>query len=159
MSKKNIFLLAAWYIAGWLIASLYSNKKSEELKNDLEQSKKDWEGEFKVLLNNFIETHQNLINDIKTHIDTEKNRELFNTTKEELFKIIDSYKVQWLALLEELKVKWKTYVNEASEKLEKLYDEKRVEIDSLKDIAPEKLIEIKEKLKSTFEEIKNKMKQ
>lgn len=158
MSKKNIFLLAAWYIAGWLIASLYNNKKPEDLKSDLEKSKIEWEWEFKVLLNNFIETHQNLLNDIKTHVDTEKNRELFNEKKEELFKIIDSYKVQWLELLEELKVNWKSFLWEAIIKLEKLYNDKKSEIDLLKDIAPEKLNEIKEKLRITFEEIKNKMK-
>lgn len=159
MSKKNIFLLAAWYVAGWLIASLYNNKKSEELKSDLEKSKLEWEWEFKVLLNNFIDTHQNLLSDIKAHIDTEKNRELFNTKKEELLKIIDSYKVQWLELLEELKVNWKSFLWEAIVKLEKLYNDKKWEIDSLRDIAPEKLNEIKEKLKVTFEEIKNKMNQ
>ncbi|MDP2091230.1 MAG: hypothetical protein Q8K30_06570 [Candidatus Gracilibacteria bacterium] len=159
MSKKNIFLLAAGYIAGGLIASLYNTKKSEELKSDIEKSKVEGEGEFKVLLNNFIETHQNLINDIKNHVNTEKNRELFYTKKEELLKIIDSYKIQGLELLEELKVKGKSFILEASEKLEVLYNEKRLEIDSLKDIAPEKLSEIKEKLRITFEEIKNKMKQ
>ncbi len=158
MSKKNIFLVAAWYIAGGLIASFYNKKKPEDLKNDLEESKNKWEWEFRIILNNFIETHENLFNDIKNHMNSEKNKEFFNIKKDELLKIVDTYKTQWIELLKELKVKWKTFIWEASEKLEKLYNDKIGEIDAIKEIAPEKLNEIKEKLKGTYEEIKNKIK-
>lgn len=158
MSKKNIFLLAAWYVAWGLIASLYNKKKPEELKQELEDSKTTWEGEFKVLLNNFVDTHQNLINDIKAHINNEKNIEFYKAKKEEILKIVDSYKDQWLKLLEELKVKGKTFVSEASIKLEQLYNDKKLEIEAIKEIAPEKLNEIKEKLRLTYEEIKSKIK-
>jgi hypothetical protein len=158
MSKKNIFLLAAGYIAWWLIASLYSKKNPLELKKEMEESKNQWEWEFKVILNNFIETHENLLNELKNQISTDKNKDLYNQKKEELLKIIDSYKVQWMELLEELKIKWKDFISEASVKLEKLYDEKRIEIESLKDIAPWKIQEIKDNLKSTFDELKSKIK-
>lgn len=158
MSKKNMFLLAAWYIAGWIIASLYWKKNPEDLKKEIEKSKAEGDWEFKVLLNNFIDTQENLFNDVKTIVMSDKNKELFKAKKEELLKIVDSYKVQWIELLEELKVKGKSFISEATVKLEKLYNEKIIEIESLKDIAPEKLQEIKTVLKNTFEEFKTKLK-
>ena len=42
MSKKNLFLLAAWYIAGWVIASIYNKKKPEQLKKELTKAKETW---------------------------------------------------------------------------------------------------------------------
>lgn len=158
MSKKNVFLLAIWYVAGWLISSFYNKKKPEELKKDLEKSKSEWEGEFKVILNNFLETHENLINDLKTHIMTDKNKEIYHAKKEELLKLLETYKIQWMELLEELKIKWKDFISEASEKLEILYNKKIVELESLKEIAPEKIKEIKESLKESYNEIKSKIK-
>jgi len=158
MSKRNLLLLALWYIAGWLVASVYSKKKPEELKKEMETSKAMWEWEFKVLLNNFVETHKSIINDIKTHINNDKNKEYYITKKDELLKILDSYKNQWVDLLEELKIKWKSYISEAKVRLEKLYNEKSGEIDAIKEIAPEKLNEIKDKLKGIFDEMKSKIK-
>ena len=46
MSKKNLFLLAAWYVAGWIIASIYNKKKPEQLKKELTKAK-----EIEVILN------------------------------------------------------------------------------------------------------------
>ncbi len=158
MSKKNIFLLAAWYVAGWIIASLYSKKKPSELKKDLENSKENWEGEFKVMLNNFVDTHSNLLEDLKTHIMTDKNKELFNEKKEELLSLVEDYKKQWVELTEELKVKGKEFLVEASDNLEKLYDEKKEEIAVIKDIAPEKVKGLWKELKETFNEVKKKIK-
>lgn len=159
MSKKNIFILAAWYIAWWIISSLYNKKKPADLKKDLEKSKKEWEGEFKVMLNNFIDTHSNLLDDLKSHIMTDRNKKLFNEKKEDLLWIVDTYKKQWHELTEELKTKWKTFLSEASESLHNLYEEKKEEIENLKDIAPKKASELKENLKETFEDIKTKIKE
>ena len=158
MSKKNIFLLAAWYIAGGIIASLYYKKKMEELKKELEKSRSEWEGDFKVMLENFIETHTNLLEDLKAHIMTDKNKALFSEKKNEFLNIVDVYKKQWTELIEELKVKWKDFIVEASDSLEKLYEEKKEEIEALKNVAPEKAQESKNSLKETFEEIKEKVK-
>ena len=158
MSKKNIFLLAAWYIAGGIISSLYNKKRPEELKKDLEKSRKKWEWDFSVMLENFIETQWNLLEDLKSHVMTKKNKKLFNEKKAELLKLVDIYKKEWLGLVEELKVKWKDYLEEASDNLEKLYEEKKDEIDSLKEVAPSKAKELKANLKQTFEEIKKKVK-
>lgn len=158
MSKKNWFILAAWYIAGGIVSSFYNKKKPADLKKDLEKSRKEWEGDFVVMLNNFIDTHANLLEDLKNHVLTEKNKKIFQEKKEELLTIVDVYKKQWLELTEELKAKGKIFLSEASEKLENLYEEKKEEIEALKEIAPEKAKEIKESLKETYEDIKSKVK-
>jgi undecaprenyl pyrophosphate synthase len=133
MSKKNIFLLAAWYVAGGLIASLYGKKKPWELQKDLEKSRKEGEGDFKVVLDNFIDTHANLIEKLKKEVLTDKNKELFNSKKDELLKVVDVYKKQWEELVDELKTKWKGFLVEASDNLEKLYDEKVEQIEQIKE--------------------------
>ncbi len=154
MSKKNIFLLAAGYIAWWVISSLYGKKKPGELKKELETNQPWKEADFKALLDNFIDVHQNLLEDVKTHVVTEENKEMFNKKKEELLAIVDSYKDEWKNILEELKLKWKDYLFEAWVKLEELYDEKKDKLDSLKEVAPEKVEELKQGLKSWFDDLK-----
>ena len=158
MSKKNIFLLAAWYVAGWIISSLYNKKKPSELKKDLQKSKKEWEGEFKVMVDNFMDTHSNLIKDLKSHVMTDDNKKLFNEKKDDLLKVVDTYKIQGLELADELKAKWKDFIVEASDSLEKLYEEKKDEIDLLKDSAPEKMEELKNSAKDVYDDIKEKVK-
>jgi len=46
------------------------------------------------MLNNFIDTHSNLLEDLKTHVLTEKNKKIFNDKKDELLEIVDVYKKQ-----------------------------------------------------------------
>lgn len=157
MSKKNIFLLAAWYLAGGLVASLYGKKNPSDFKKDLEDKKAKGEWEFKLMLDNFVETHSNLIEDMKVKILTDENKAMFNQKKDEILAIVDSYKDRWIELIEELKVQGKDYVSKASEELEKLYSEKKQEIEWLKWVAPEKIQEIKNSLKEVFEEIKEKI--
>ncbi len=158
MSKKNIFLLAAWYFAGWIISSIYSKKTSTTLKKDLKSAKENWTWSFKVLVDNFLDTQTNMIDDVKKEVFSEKNKKLFNEHKEELLEILESYKEKGNILLEELKVKWKDYANTTSEKLEKLYNEKIKEIEELRWVAPEKMDELKSRLFANFKELKAKIK-
>ena len=158
MSKKNIFLLAAWYIAGWIVASLYWKKEPSELKKEIKDAKNDGEWNFKVFIDNFIDIHQTMVEDLKKEIMTEDNIKLFNDKKEEILEIIEVYKVKWTELIEELKVQWKDYIVTASEELEKLYNEKKDEIETLKWVAPEKVTELKNWLLASFEELKKEIK-
>jgi len=158
MSKKNVFLLAAWYIAGWIVASIYWKKKPEELKTELESAKESWKGSFKVIMDNFVDTHSNMIDDLKKELLSDKNKAIFNEHKEEIIKIIDSYKEKWNILIEELRVKGKSYIYTTSEKLEELYKEKLWEIEELKWVAPAKVEELKTKLLTSFEDLKNEIK-
>jgi len=159
MSKKNIFLLAAWYVAGWIVATLFSKKKPGELKKELKKSREEWEGDFKVMVDNFIDTHSNLIEELKKQVLTDKNKEVFEERKKDLLKVVDVYKKEWLKIVDELKSKWKEYLVEASDSLEKLYEEKKGEIESLKESAPEKAKELAGELKETFKEMKKEVKE
>ena len=49
MSKKNLFLVAAWYLLWGFISSKYNKKSSWELEDELKDSREKWEGEFKIL--------------------------------------------------------------------------------------------------------------
>ena len=158
MSKKNLFLLAAWYIAGWVIASIYNKKKPEQLKKELTKAKETWEGSFKVLVDTFIETHSNLLDDLKKEVLSEQNIAKFESHKEEVLKIIDSYKEKWNSLINELKENGKWYILVISKKLEDLYNEKLLEIESIKGMTPEKIEELKNKLLLSFEELKKEIK-
>jgi len=158
MSKKNLFLLAAWYVAGWIIASIYNKKKPEELKNELTKAKETWEWSFKVLVDNFVETHANLLENLKNEVMSEQNMAKFESHKEEVLKIIDSYKEKWNSLIKELKENWKGYILVISKKLEDLYNEKLLEIESIKGMTPEKIDELKNKLLLSFEELKKEIK-
>jgi hypothetical protein len=82
---------------------MFNKKKPDQLKKDLEKSRKEGEGDFKVMLENFIDTHSNLIEELKKQVLTDKNKELFKEKKEELLNIVEVYKKQGLELVDELK--------------------------------------------------------
>ncbi|MDR1944833.1 MAG: hypothetical protein LBQ59_01775 [Candidatus Peribacteria bacterium] len=50
--------------------------------------------DFKELVNDFIDVHSNLVDDLKKEILTPENKKIFNEKKDELLKILDSYKVK-----------------------------------------------------------------
>jgi hypothetical protein len=43
-------------------------------------------------MDNFVDTHSNMIDDLKKELLSDKNKAIFNEHKEEIIKIIDSYK-------------------------------------------------------------------
>lgn len=157
MNKKLLVLL--WVYASWVAAALLYNKKSpSEIKTELVEANKTWEKSFKVLLNNFIEIHQNLLEEFKTRILTEENKELFNEKKDELISILSDFKVKAEKIFEEYKVSWKWYATEWLEKLEKFYNEKIDELEDLKDKAPKKVDEVKSKIINHYNDVKSKLK-
>ena len=158
MFNKKTLLLAAGYVFGSVVSSLYSKKKPADLKKDIQKSKKEGEWEFKVLFENFLETQRSLFKDLKLWILSEKNKKLFHSKKKDLLKVFDSYKAEGQELLAELKVKGKDFVVEASDKMEALYKEKQIDIEELKKVAPEKANELKDKLLVSFEDFKKKIK-
>lgn len=159
MSKKNIILLAAGYVAGGIVASLFNKKKPTEIKKELKNSKESGEGEFSVFVDNFLETHKNLITTVKKEILTEKNKKFLESKKQDVLDVIESYQAEWESLLRELKGKGKTFLVETSDNLEKLYNEKKSEIEGLSDITPEKISELKDKLKGAYSELKDEITQ
>lgn len=158
MSKKNIFLLAAGYLAGGVVAALFNKKSDSDIKKELRASKKSGEGEFSVFVDNFIATHKNLLDTFTKEILSDKNKALLEGKKQDLLSVIESYKNEGSVLLEELKGKWAWFVSQTAENLEKLYEEKKWEISDLKGVAPEKLDELKTKLTQAYGELKAELK-
>lgn len=154
MINKKLLLLAGWYILWGLVASKYNKKSPEDLDGDLKTARVEWKKDFDVYLDTFIETHKNLLDNFKTEIFSEKNKNLFNEKKAELLSLVDDYKIKWEELLWELKVKWSDYSVEIKDKLEVLYKTKLVELEKMKDEAPAKIEEIKNKLWDSFESFK-----
>ena len=159
MFNKKFFLIAAWYVAGSIVGSLYNKKTPGALKKELEDSKQSGQGEVKVLLANFVETHKNVLADLENTIMSEKNKALFQEKKAQLLEIAEGYKIEGLKLLAEVQEKGKSHFVEVSDKLEKLYLEKKDELNELKEISPEKVKELKNNLLATFEELQEKIKE
>jgi hypothetical protein len=55
------------------------------------------------LLNNFIEIHKNLLDDIKFKILKEENKELFCTKKNDFLNLVKEYKLKAQEIFEEYK--------------------------------------------------------
>lgn len=158
MSKKWLFTLLAWYVAWSVIASMFSKKKWSDVKKELDKKDMTKEEKFKILFDNFVSTHENLLRSIKEELTSEKNKALFNKKKAEFYALVDEYKVEWEKILEELKGKWNETIQSGREKMEDLYEEKKKQINELKDEAPEKAKDLKGKLLAMFEDFKNKLK-
>lgn len=159
MSKKWLFTLFAWYIAWSVVASVFSKKKWTEVQKQLEKVKGSKEDTFKILLNNFIDTHKNLLDSVKEEVLTEENKALFNEKKDQLVTLIDDYKKEGEKLLSELKNEWWDVVKVGKQKIKALYEEKKDKIDELIWDAPEIADELKSKLVESFEDFKNKLKE
>ena len=157
MFNKKFLTLFTGYILWWVVASIYNKKKPWDLQKKIKDWKNNWEWEFNILLNDFIETHKNLLDSFKKESIYIDNKNKIEAKTKELLEILDSYKNDWKKLLEELKVKWKDYVSQTLEKLEKLYSEKKEEIEWIKDVAPEKIKDLKDKLFVAYEDIKKKI--
>ncbi|MCH2188725.1 hypothetical protein MK079_02775 [Candidatus Gracilibacteria bacterium] len=157
MSKKMLFL-AAGYVLGGVVSSLYNKKKPEDIKKELKAARKSGENDFSVLANNFVEIHNNLLEDIKSEVLSEKNKKLLKKKTQEVADIVESYKTAGKEVLDELQVRGKEFLTEASEKLEVIYQEKKQEISELTDLSPEQVEEIKKKLTKAYNDVKKKIK-
>lgn len=158
MSKKWIFTLLAWYVAWSVIASMFSKKKWSDIQKELDKKNISQEEKFKILFNNFVSTHENLLRSIKEEVTSEKNKALFNEKKEQFYSLVDEYKVEWEKILEDLKGKWNEALLSGRDKMEELYEEKKKQINEIKGEAPDKAKDVKGKLLAMFEDFKNKLK-
>ncbi len=158
MLNKKILFLAAGYVIGGVVSSLYNKKKPEEIKKELTKARKAGENDFSVLVTNFIEIHNNLLADLKSDVLSDKNKKLLKKKTKEVVDIVESYKTSGKQVLDELQVKWKDFIVEASEQLETIYNEKKDEISSLKDISPEQIDDIKTRLTKAYKDVKKKIK-
>lgn len=157
MNKKLLLLLGAY--ASWVAAALVYNKKNpSEIKSELDDARKNEDNNLKVLFNNFIEIHKNLLDDLKAKTLTDENKEIFYKKRDEILSLVEDYRQKAQEVLKEYQLKWKDYAEEWLKKLEKFYREKLEELDELKEDAPEKLEKAKEKLLAYYDEFKSKFK-
>ncbi len=136
MFWKKILFLAAWYLAGNVVASVYSSKKKRT-------KKRKWKEDVKALFENFLETQKNFISDVEKKYLSEETQEKFSEKKKDFLKHAKKYTQQGKKILEELQQnkqviegkkkakglvstlneKWRKAVATAEEKLKKHKDE------------------------------------
>jgi hypothetical protein len=95
MFGKKILLLAAWYVAGNVVASVYSWGKKKAKKT---QGKED----IKLMVENFISTQKNFVSDIEEKYVSEENREKLSEKKKQFLKHSEKYIKEWEKLLAEV---------------------------------------------------------
>lgn len=156
MNKKLLILLGAY--ASWVVATLLYNKKNpSEIKSELDSARNAWEKDCKVLFNNFIEIHKNLLEGLKARLLTEENKNLFHQKKDEFLQLSEEYRKKGQEIFEEYKLKGQDYTQEWLEKLEEFYQEKLKDLDTIKENAPDKIHQTKKKLIAYFEDFKERL--
>lgn len=158
MFGKKFLIAAAAYIGGTVVATIFSSKKGEKVRADLEKAKEKWEGTKEILVANFIDTHKNFLEDLKSKVLTDENKEFVYKKIDEAKELVKDYKKQGEKLVDELKEKWEGYVDTAKKDLEELYENKKADLKELQKDAPEKIEKTKEKLIAKFDEVKEKIK-
>lgn len=156
-TKKTLLLLGAAYFAWVAVSSLYQKKNKETLSNELEANKASKVDQFKVLLSNFVDIHDDVFSDVKEKTLTEENVAFLNEKKAELLEVVESYKEKGDEYLKEAKEKGFDYKDESLANLNKLYIEKKAELDELVKKSPELVSEYKEKLVDYLEDLSKKI--
>lgn len=96
MFGRKILFLAAWYVAGNVVSSVYSNSKKKTQKT---QSKQD----IKMMLENFLQTQKNMFSDIEEKYVSDENKEKLAEKKKQFSQYSKKYLEQWEQLLQEIK--------------------------------------------------------
>ncbi len=148
-------MLAAGYVAGSVVSSLFSKDKWDKLRKKVESAKSKWEDTKKIILDHFIDTQKSALDSLKWQALSEENVSKFNEKKADLLKVVDDYKKQGEKMLKDLDKNGEDYIAEAQTKLEKLYQEKTSQI---KDIKWEDVQAVGKKLLASFEGFKKKLK-
>lgn len=148
MNKKLLALL--WVYSIWVFSAMMYNKKDpKELSKDLCDNNKSLEDKSKVFLNNFIEIHQNLLNDLKARLLTEENKQKFS-------EIMDEYKQKGQEIVSEVKEKWQDYLQEWLQNLEEFTNNQISKIK--KSNTKDNIEELKEELIQAYNDFKDKLK-
>ena len=157
MFGKKFLIAAAAYIGGTVVATMFNSKKGEKVREDLEKAKEKGEGTKEILIANFIDTHKNFLEDLKSKILTEENKEFVYKKIDEAKELVKGYKKEGEKMVEELKEKGENYIDIAKKDLEELYEKKKSNLEELQKKAPEKIEKTKEKLIAKFDEVKEKI--
>jgi hypothetical protein len=119
MANKKLLYLFAWYITWTIIGSLYSNKKGDDVRKDMEESKKMWEYEDKkVLLDHIVDTHKKFFTEVTKEPNVKKATEFVSGYKETLGNFFDTSKSEIITLLKEHKTLWEEDIQAIATKLQ-----------------------------------------
>jgi len=157
MFGKKFLIAAAAYIGGTVVATIFNSKKGEKVRADLEKAREKGEGTKEILIANFIDTHKNFLENLKSKVLTEENKSYVYKKIDEAKELVKEYKKEGEKMVEELKEKWEEYIDTAKADLEKLYENKKADLVELQKEAPEKIEKTKEKLLAKFDEVKEKI--
>lgn len=160
MFGKKLFLLLGGYVAGNLVATLYTSKKGKEIKTEMKKAKKDGKDEVSIVFENLFDIQKRFFDDIQSFIQSEKNKKLLGSKVENAKEYVEIFKNKSQFLIEEFQKKWigKTS-QELKKRLEVLYSESKNHImEHFDGISQESLDEMKKKLQSSFEEVKKLLK-
>jgi len=148
---NKLFLLAAGYVAGSVVSSLFSQDKWDKLRKKMQSAKAQWKDTKKIVLDYFIDTQKSALESLKSQALTETNVSKFNEKKSDLLAVVDDYKKQGEAMLADLDTNGSDYIKTAQTKLEALYQQKVAQI---KDIKWEDVEKIGQSLLKSFENLK-----
>lgn len=95
MFGKKIFFLAAGYIAGNIVSTLYNSKSKKAQKM---QSRED----AKMMLDNFLQTQKNLLWDLENKFLSDENKDTFTQKKKEFWELSKKYIEMWEKFLSEI---------------------------------------------------------
>ncbi len=148
MNKKLLAFLGIYSI--WVFTAMKYNKKNpSDLSKELSCVDNNCQDKFKIFLNNFVEIHQNLLDDLKQKLLTEENKVKINN-------FLEDYKIKAEEIISEVLTKWKDYLEEWYEKLENFTNN---QINNLNEKSQKDNVdELKEELIKTYNEFKNKLK-
>lgn len=95
MFGKKILFLAAGYVAGNMVASVYSwgKKKAKKVQ---------WKQDIKLMVENFISTQKNFMSDIEKKYVSEENQEKLSEKKKQFLVHSEKYIKQGEKLLAEV---------------------------------------------------------
>ncbi len=125
---QKTLLLVGWYVVWSLITSLYNDKKGKKVREELEEVKWDNKEAQKIIINNFIDTHKNLLESFKKNILTEENKTLLNQK-----------------------------FDKAKNEFENFVEDKKEDLKDLQKNTPNKINKIKKNIVSKFSEVKEKI--
>ena len=100
MFGKKLLFLAAWYVAGNVVSSLYSTKKGKDLQSEMKKAKKSWT-ETQVFISNVLDTQKNFFSDIRKLVPKEHEK-AFQKHIDSAQKLFVSFKEQWSEIWKDL---------------------------------------------------------
>lgn len=95
MFGRKILFLAAWYVAGNIVSSVYNGSKKKV-------NKTKWNTDIKDMVDNFISTQKNMISDAEQKYLSDESRKKLAEKKKDFAKYSRKYISQWEKLLEDM---------------------------------------------------------